>query len=287
MLERREGLAQLLHDAIAAAEATPMHGDVLVHLRSAWTSLRPRVPGFGVRVDALTGAAFSGDRRIALSPSETACVIALALSGSSALRELLAERLYPDADPANAANALKVVVHRVRRRMDRADVIRYVCGRYSLAPWVHVDLPLEMPACRYEARQPLPHAERVRLESLRERLAAGRPEFALCWEWFDDTERRLRDLEREVSIALARDALWSGRYTTAIELAHELLRDDPLEESAADVILRSFVEGGDRMQAAAFYRRYDALVMRETGSPPSDELRRIVTARPAAPSAAR
>jgi DNA-binding SARP family transcriptional activator len=171
--------------------------------------------------------------------------------------------------------------------MGRADVIRYVYGRYTLAPWVRVDLPLEMPACRYDARQPLPDAERVRLESLRQRLAAGRPDFALSWAWFDDTERRLRDLEREVSIALARDALRSGRYTTAIELAHELLRDDPLDESAADVILRSFVEDGDRMQATTFYRRYDALVMRETGSPPSDELRRIVIACPAAPSAVR
>ena len=286
MLDRQEGLAQLLHDAIAAAEVAPMDVEVLVHLRSAWTSLRPRVPAFGVRVDALSGGAFSGDQLIELSPSETACVIALALSGRSALREVIAERLYPDAHPANAANALKVTVHRVRRRIGRADVIRYVCGRYSLAPWVHVDLPLEMPACRYDARQPFPDAERVRLESLRARLAAGRPECALYWEWFDDTERRLRELEREVSIALARDALWSGRYSTAIELAHGLLRDDPLDESAADVILQSFVEAGDRMQAAAFYRRYDALVMDETGSPPSDELRRIVT-ESAVPSAVR
>jgi hypothetical protein len=98
MLERRTGLAQLLHDAIAAAEAAPMDNEVLVHLRSAWTSLRPRVPDFGIRVDALSGAAFSGDQRIELSPSETACLIALALSGSGACREVMAERLYPDAD---------------------------------------------------------------------------------------------------------------------------------------------------------------------------------------------
>jgi hypothetical protein len=213
MLERREGLARLLHDAIVAAEAAPMDGEVLVHLRSAWTSLRPQVPCFGVRVDALSGAAFSGGQRIELSPSETACVVALALTGRSALREVIAERLYPDADPANAANALKVVVHRVRRRVGRADAIRYMCGRYSLATWVHVDLPLEMPACRYGARQPLPDTERVRLESLRGRLAAGRPEFALYWGWFDDTERRMR-------YAAASTRRRSGSRTSYCKMIH-------------------------------------------------------------------
>ena len=98
----------------------------------------------------------------------------------------------------------------------------------------------------------------------------------LEWPWFDDVERRLRDLGHDLTLVLARDALRQERYERAIDLALELVREDPLDEVAAEVAIRAFLLAGNRTAAVLEYRRYASTLRREADIRPSDDLRALV-----------
>jgi DNA-binding SARP family transcriptional activator len=234
-------------------------------------------------VDVLSGQVFSAGERLALSPSQIAVLVILGLKGGRLHRDELAEELYGEAEPRNAVNSLKVAVHRVRRRVGRPDVIRYREGRYEISDWVSVDVP----RLSSIPRETLSPAELQALEVLRARLRSGRPSFMLDWSWFDDTERLLRDVEHDITVTLAHHALRSRRHDAAIEFAEDLVRDDPLDESAVEIVLRAFIGLGNSELAAAHYRRYALRISRETDSVPSEELQRLVKSRAAMPIGAR
>ena len=276
-------LAHLLREAITIAESVSAETGVLSHLHRARTSLGDPETIPRLRVDVLSGQAFTASGPLALSPSEKAVLINLGLNGRQLHREVLAEQLYGDGDPRNAANSLKVAVHRVRRRTGRDDVIRCDRGGYVLADWVAVDVPRLPPTLGDLRSLSEPHA----FDVLRTRLRAGRPSFMLHWTWFDETERRLRDIEHDITVGLAHQALRSGDRQAAIDLADELVREDPLDESAIEILLRAFIELGNGTLADVHYRRYASRIKHETGSVPSEELQHLMRTRAELPIAAR
>ena len=279
MVERTERLAQLLQDAILIAE-TSQHDGVLRHLRGARLSLvdvvRTSVP---ISIDLLSGRVFARGLPVPLSRSELALVTMLAVHTRGLHRELIAENLHPDAEPISAVNAVKVSVHRTRRRLGAIDVIRYHEGRYTLGERVDVELPRlegELRGLRVEAS--LTSEQRDRFEQVRQRVLDGRPAFMLEWPWFDDTEQRLRNLGRELCTSLARDAVHAENYQRALDLAAELVRDDPLDETAAELAIRACLLAGNRAAAILEYRRYASALRVELDSNPSSDLRALVSA---------
>jgi DNA-binding SARP family transcriptional activator len=277
MIARTERLAQLLQDAILIAE-TSRDLAVLRHLRGARLSLHEAEnTDIAVLVDLLSGRVFARGIPVPLSRAELAVVMALARSEHGVPRELLAEDLYPGTDAEAAANTLKVNVHRVRRRIGLAQAIRYNTGRYMLGECVDVELPrLEAELRHLRIADVLTTEQCDRLERLRQRVLDGRPSFVLEWPWFDDLERRLRDLGNELTLVLARDALRRERYERAIDLALDLVREDPLDEVAAELAIRAFLLAGDRTAAVLEYRRYSLTKRREGDEPPSAAIRALV-----------
>jgi len=277
VIERTDHLAQLLHEAILVAERT-RDRTVLRHLRGARLSLHESfdtdVP---IRVDIISGRVFARGLPIAFSRAELAVVIALALNERGVPSELLAEDLYPNADMTAAANALKVNVHRVRRRAGSRNVIRHAGGRYCLGETIDVDLPrVESELRCVRLGRSLTSEARDRMERLRQRVLEGRPAFILQWSWFDETEQRLQELGRELTLLLARDALHEEHYQRALELVAELGRNDPLDEVAAEIAIRAFLLAGDHAAAVLHYRRYASVLRREINSCPSEDLRALV-----------
>ncbi|MDP8998765.1 MAG: hypothetical protein M3O46_01490 [Myxococcota bacterium] len=276
MIERTERLAELLHDAILIAE-TSRDVAVLRHLRGARLSLRDARLDAPVRVDLLSGRVFANGMPVALSRAELAVILALSLHERGIQRELLAEDLYPGTDATAAGNTLKVNVHRVRRRIGTAKVVQYAGGRYFLGDSVDVELPrIEAEVRSVQRKSELGDDTRDRLERLRQRALDGRPAFVLEWEWFGEAERRLIDLARSLTLILARDALRRKRYERAIDLATELVHEDPLDEAAAEIAIRSMIEAGDRAAAVLEYRRYASVLHREIDTSPPDGLRKLV-----------
>jgi DNA-binding SARP family transcriptional activator len=278
VIERVERLNQLLHDAILLAEA-PRDNPVARHLRSARLSLHEMRDGEDVvSVDVLSGRVFAKGVPIVLARSELALMFALAVHGrAGAPRELLAEDLYPDSPRESALGAMKVAVHRVRRRIGFHDVIRYVDRRLVLGERVDVELPrIEKEVHAALVADTLEGSQRDRFARLRQRMLDGRPAFLLEWPWFDECEARVRDLAQQISLALARDALRREEYQLAIDYASDLMHADPLDESASEIAIRAFILAGDRTAAILEYHRYASVLRRDSDSRPSQSLRALV-----------
>ncbi len=278
MFERAERLDQLLHDAILLAEE-PRDNAVARHLRSARLSLHEMRRGQDVvLVDVLSGRVFSNGMPVPLARAELALVFALALHGpAGSPRELLAEDLYPDSSLEAALRALKVTVHRVRRRIGCHAVIRYFDRRLLLGERVHLELPqLEKDVHAALVSEALDDLQRERFSRLRQRMLDGRPAFLLEWPWFDECEARLRDLSEQISLVLARDALRREAYQDAVDYASDLTRSDPLNESAAEIAIRAFLLAGDRTAAILEYHRFASVLRREIDSRPPQSLRALV-----------
>jgi len=278
VIDRVERLDQLLHDAILLAEA-PRDNAVARHLRSARLSLHEIRGGTDlVLVDVLAGRVFSNGTPVALARSELAVVFALAVHGrAGATREVLAEDMYPGSSLQSALSALKVTVHRVRRRIGFHDVIRYVDRRLVLGERVYVELhQIEKEAHAALVTDMIDDAQRDRFARLRQRMLDGRPAFLLEWPWFDECEARVRELAEHIALVLARDALRREAYQDAVDYASDLMRADPLNESAAEIAIRAFLLAGDRTAAILEYHRYSSVLRREIDSRPSQSLRALV-----------
>jgi DNA-binding SARP family transcriptional activator len=278
VIERVERLDQLLHDAILLAEA-PHDNPVARHLRSARLSLHEmRRTEDAVSIDVLAGRVLANGVPIALTRAELALVFALAVHGrAGASRDVLAEDLYPGSAPESALRAMKVTVHRVRRRVGFQDVIRYADHRLLLGDRVGVELPrIERDVHGALVANALDGLQRDRFERLRQRMLDGRPAFLLEWPWFDECEARVRDLTQQISLVLARDALRREHYQHAVDYATDLMHADPLDESAAEIAIRAFLLAGDRTAAILEYRRYASVLRREVDSRPSQSLRALV-----------
>jgi DNA-binding SARP family transcriptional activator len=269
-MDARRSLTEALREAIASAENAHEHRS-LAHLHAARNALYETSDDSPVRVDMLCGRVFGPNGPIALTRAELALVTLLAINEHGLSREELADVLYPDADAVRGSNAVKVAIHRARRRVGVPGAICRRGARYMLDSAVDVELRRIERRCRASHGTPaLDRAVREDLEALQVRLIASRPAFMLGWSWFDATERRLRDLYREVTIVLARDAMRTDRLERAIELASELTDADPLDEEAAELGIRAFLRLGDRSSALFAYQRYATHMRHELSlSPPS------------------
>ena len=269
MIEPRHRLAEALRDAIACAEDA--HDDrSLPHLQAASRVLRETSPHAPIQVDIISGRVFRWGCPIPLSRTELSVVIVLALNEYGLSRDELADALYPDADAVDAANTVKVTIYRVRRRIGLPEAIPFRSGRYTLGNLAEVELrQIDRNLRRWRTTGTFGCEDRDALERLRRRLIPARPAFMQNWIWFQPAERRLRELYREVTTLIARDALGTDRLEWAIELAADLANADPLDEAAAEIGIRGFLRLGDRASALLAYRRYSVSIRRELSlSPP-------------------
>jgi DNA-binding SARP family transcriptional activator len=268
VIEQRRRLAETVREAIAWAE-TARADRPLRYLQAASKALHEAAGATPVLLDLISGRVFGPDGPVALAPAELAVVMLLAVHEHGLSREELADILYPDADEVKGPNAVKVAVHRARRRIAVPDAIRCRSARYGLGAAINVELRrIEGEFRRLRTMPALDGPARDLLKALQRRLKESRPAFVERWSWFEPTERRLRDLYRNVTIVLARDAMRVGRLERVIELTIELTEADPLDEEAAELGIRALLRLGDRSSALLAYRRYAAHVTHELNLPP-------------------
>jgi DNA-binding SARP family transcriptional activator len=276
VIARIEQLDDLLQDAIVVAEVS--QHEVLRHLIEARSVLRSNGrQQRPLRVEVVSARVFAHGVPVAVPRSELALILALAIRRRDLNREALIEDLYPNLDDHRAYNTLKVTVHRVRRRLGTDEAIRYESRTLSLGDNVDVDLPrLEQEMTRVRLEVELCREQRDYLERVRRRIVNGRPSFCLEWPWFEETERRLNDVARDIAALLASDALRNGHHQRAIDLALELARDDPSDEIAAEIAIRAFLLAGNRTAATLEYRRYSSELQRDGGQRPSHEINALI-----------
>jgi predicted ATPase/DNA-binding SARP family transcriptional activator len=196
-------------------------------------------------------------------------------AGRPVTADLLAEDLWPDGQPAEAANALQALVSRLRRALGR-DVIEYGPVGYRLVTDLCEVDAAEFERLLAEARCGLADGAHARAaDTLRQALALWRgPALADA----RDTpfaaasiarleESRLAALEDRIEADLA-----LGRGAELVPEAEALVAANPLRERLRGQLMRALAAAGRQADALAAYQDARRLLADQLGVDPSPAL---------------
>jgi predicted ATPase/DNA-binding SARP family transcriptional activator/tetratricopeptide (TPR) repeat protein len=196
-------------------------------------------------------------------------------AGRPVAADRLAEDLWPDGPPAEAANALQALVSRLRRAVGR-EAIEYGPGGYGLAAG-----RCEVDAAEFER---LVAAGRGGLADGEHARAAGTLRRALgLWRGPALTDARdapfaaaaITRLE-ELRLAAVEDRieadLWLGRGAGLVPEAEELVAEHPLRERLRGQLMRALYAAGRQADALAAYQDARRLLADQLGVDPSPAL---------------
>lgn len=270
-----------LHDAVDAL-ARGTHGgflELFVQRYRRAAHAEPARPG--LLVELVSGRVVRDGESLALAEREHALLAAISLRPEPFSRERLTDLLWPELAEGAARNAFHVCLHRVKARLADEDAIVRTREGYRLGAGVRVDLwEIERALAALHIDEPLDAPRAAALRDLFERLRSERPPKFEAWEWFEPTERRLRELRCEVAQTLASHALDAGHPQEALALCHEMIAYDPCDEPAREIAIRAYLAAGDRAAALRHFRQYRDVLQAELQCEPSESLARLVGARP-------
>jgi len=223
------------------------------------------------------GLVRSAGRDLPLSERELALLVALSIRRENVPRARLADILWPGLDEYSARNALSVCLHRLRAHLGGEHTIVRSQDGYALHDDVRVDLwEIDRVMTALRGRPVLADDERAQLSANYERLRHKRPERMLAWDWFEPTERHLRELRLEAAHRLAADALEHGNLRRTLELAEEMIGYDPCDEAGRELAITAHLRRDDRAAAMRQYRQYRETLLAELQCEPSEAIKHLV-----------
>lgn len=93
--------------------------------------------------------------------------------------------------------------------------------------------------------------------------------------WARDESERLAEAHATALRDGAQSALQLGHFEQALDLAHVVVRSDPLDERAHRVLMRCFAELGEMGRALQVFETYRAHLADELGADPSPQTREL------------
>ncbi|HKX93279.1 MAG TPA: bacterial transcriptional activator domain-containing protein, partial [Methylibium sp.] len=197
-----------------------------------------------------------------LPPKDAALLALLAIDGPTA-RARIAALLWPAADPDGAHNNLRQRLFRLRRAAGR-DVV--LAGpTLALAPGVVHDLA--------ELRNALvadPGALAGELLG-----ACDHDDTIELAQWASNAREQWRTRRRDALAAIAIEHERADRVAAALPYAERLVREEPLAEHAARLLMRLHYRRGDRSAALAAYERLRAALDEQLGETPAGETQQL------------
>lgn len=238
----------------------------------------PNVRFDALRIDVIAGQVTKRGAAIPVRGREVEVLAALALAGGTLDREVLVDRLWPEADPANAAAALRASVHRLRRVLADEQIICAIGGSYRLHRRVIADvLETESLVAGLRLLGTLTEDERAWLRTWLRVLTDSEQAAYTRWPWFAAYEPRITELRHHVAMLLAGDALQHGEPDRGLLYAETLLRADPLDEPANEFLIRAHFAAGRSAEGLRRFRLYRDLLQQEFGVDPPEQLVRLTT----------
>lgn len=219
-------------------------------------------PSNRVVLDLTSGRLLSDGTICSVSLRELAVLVFLAASRRSVPRDALCDAIWPEADAEAAANNLKVVIHRIRRKLGSEVLVMNAEG-YSLGSHVDVGIREHENFVRALRGARLTPADRASLSELLTLLSTRQTQQLLRWDWYTAIEHRLSELTRQARLVLADDALEGGDESTFNEHVAALLQADPCDEETAELTLRFHATRGDHGAAKREVRRFAAAAAAE------------------------
>lgn len=197
--------------------------------------------------------------------------------GEVVTRDALTVALWPERAPSDPDANLNVLVSRVRHAVGERDLIETGDAGYALSGECVVD------AARFVELASAGHAH---LEAGRADVALRRLVQALqLWgeplpedayeEWAQTHRRRLAAAHQQVLEDAAGAALALRDPSQAVDHARAALREQPLRDNAAALLVRALVESGDRAAALTEYEQFRHRLAEELGVDPSSAVQEV------------
>ncbi|HTA39460.1 MAG TPA: BTAD domain-containing putative transcriptional regulator [Candidatus Acidoferrales bacterium] len=229
-----------------------------------------------VDVEFAGGTVRACGREVRLAGREAELLFALAARREPMARAHLAALLWPELDDDSARNALSVCLHRLRRSVGAAAIVREGEG-YRLCDGARVDVwEIERTLAAMRSRGWLDEDARTALTRFATQLNAPSPARMERWEWFGAQGRRIEALRVDVTHRLGADALERGDAYAALTCANEILGRDPFDEPAREMAIRAHLAMDDRAAAMRSYRQYREILQSELQTEPSPHLTKIL-----------
>jgi DNA-binding SARP family transcriptional activator len=271
--------AEELHDAVDAVAHGGDGAFLAPFLRRYRREPGGATAGSGVSIEVVTGRVVRDGEAVTLAEREHALLTAIAIRPEAVSRDRLTDLLWPALGEDAARNAFHVCLHRLKARLGGVEVVVRSRDGYRLGAGARVDLwEIERALGALRSDRPLGDERAAHLRELYHRVRAARPARMEGWEWFDQTERRLRELRCEIAQALAEHALEVGDTQHALALCHEMIAYDPCDEPAREIAIRAYLASGDRAAALRHYRQYRDVLTAELQCEPSAALAKLVGA---------
>lgn len=217
--------------------------------------------------------------------------------GEPLSREVIAEALWPGADPSASRNRFDVALNAARRAVEPDAGVR---GPFKILRlegglcWLDRDrtrvdvASFEREASRCETfvasvermrhgRRPeiLKGSARAALKVLQDAASLYRgdllPQFQYA-EWTQTDRERLRDHHTRILMAIGATSLWLGRPEESVAAARAILDQDPCHEDAELLLLESLAVRGDRRALCRTYESFERRFRRALGFAPGPEL---------------
>jgi DNA-binding SARP family transcriptional activator len=228
-------------------------------------------------IHVLEGRVTRNGATVAISEGTMALLVALALEQKPSSRERLGPLLWPDSEPEEVGNALKMRARRLRAQLNDYGIIDWSAAGYSLRSDTVIDIEGILPtAAAALGRKCVLPEEAVALRSVFEALSAGRPTFMTAWEWFEPTERRLCSMAHELGVLLATAAFEREDDAECLAVSRRLLAADVCDETAHELRIRMCVRAGDRAAASREFCLYKSVLKKELGGEPGPEFQTLV-----------
>jgi DNA-binding SARP family transcriptional activator len=200
-------------------------------------------------------------------------LLALLSMHSAMTRPTIAGMLWPEATEVHAQGNLRTTLWRLKRPGIR--LIDTHCDSLILAPKVQVDVHEFTYVARRLVDDAVPEGDNLDTSV----IASG----DLLPGWYDDwvliERERLRQLRLHALEALANSLSSRGRFGSAINIAFEVIRLEPLRESGHRTVIAAHLAEDNVGEAVRHFRSFRRLLNTELGVEPSHELARIISAR--------
>ena len=204
-------------------------------------------------------------------------LVALLALNSRCARTHAAAMLWPDCTDEVAAARLRAILWRLRHRHVGVPPLLVISDAWlALADEVVVDVNRFLDGAELLIRDD-PDLGSAEAEDA---AAAVLHSSELLPGWYDDwvlaARERLQYLRLGALDALATRRRRQGRTHEALQAARAAISIEPLHESAHRTIVETHLDSGDLVEAIKHYQRFEAMLDRELGFPPSDLFQEMV-----------
>jgi DNA-binding SARP family transcriptional activator len=242
--------------------------------RLADAAPQPMLSTSELSVCVATGELLRAGQRVKVSEGTLQLLLFLAVRGP-ANRSAIVDHLWPELDGDAGSNALKICVHRARAQLGDSSSIFVQRSTYALGKHVESSYARMQHLVAVAAR-PLTDDAAEEVSSTFDQLTRGLVAGSAPWEWFRPIARSLFDAMNALGTRLAQYELERNNPQMALQIARRMISVDSLEEGPRALAMQAYIKMGNPAAAAAEFREFSFLLNRDTGTEPSEQLKRLL-----------